>query len=601
MTLPEQHGKNRHPIGERLASLREAMRRVGIDAYLVPRTDKFQSGMIAPQDERVAWLTGFTGSAGCFAATTRSAALEVDGRYDVQARLQVDAEEIEILVGMQDKLSAWIAQALPSRSLVGFDPWLHARQDVRRIRTELHPNGLELRSVAGLVDRIWADRPAAPTGPAYDYPIKHAGERREEKIERISRELREAGANAAILTKPESIAWLLNIRGSDVDYSPIVQAYAVLAEDCRVELFADPRKFGSDLADVLKPAVRIRPFDVLPTALAELSGRTLIDPRSAPERLFELLEDNEVRIVEADDPCVNAKSIKNKVEVENHKSAQEQDGVAVAKFLAWIDGRATADAVTEIEAAAELERFRRSSGKLKGLSFATIAASGPHGAIIHYHPTAETNRKLKPGDLFLVDSGGQYLEGTTDVTRTVVVGEPTEDQRRDYTRVLKGLIALSTAKWPPNRTGRDLDTIARYPLWLSAQDYMHGTGHGVGHFLAVHEGPQSISTRFDEPLMPGMIVSVEPGLYLEGRYGIRLENLALVEACLTDNSDSGEFLRLETLTFAPFDRRLINASELSRDECQWLDQYHSSVLAKIGPHLADADLDWLEQACAAIP
>lgn len=599
MTLPEQHGKSRHPISERLASLRKAMRRIGVDGYIVPRTDKFQSGMIAPQDQRLAWLTGFTGSAGCFAATIRSAALEVDGRYDVQARLQVDAEEIEVLVGMQDKLPAWIARALQSGSTVGFDPWLHTRQDVRRIRRKLHPNGLELRSAAGLVDRIWTDRPDSPTGPAYDYPIKHAGERREKKIERMSRELSEARANAAILTKPESIAWLLNIRGSDVDYSPIVQAYAVLTKDCRVELFADPRKFGSDLADALKPDVRIRPFDVLPSALAELSGRTLVDPRSAPERLFELLEENEVRIVEADDPCVNAKSIKNKVEIKNHESAQERDGVAVAKFLAWIDRRA-ADSVTELEAAAELERLRRSSGKLKGLSFATIAASGPHGAIIHYHPTADTNRKLKPGDLFLVDSGGQYLDGTTDVTRTIVIGEPTEDQRRDYTRVLKSLIALSKAKWPPERTGRDLDTIARYPLWLSGQDFKHGTGHGVGHFLAVHEGPQSVSTRFDEPLMPGMIVSVEPGLYLEGRYGIRLENLALVAACSPESSDGGEFLRLETLTFAPFDRRLINASELSRDECRWLNRYHSSVLAKIGPHLTGADLDWLEKACAAV-
>ena len=599
MILPDQHRKNSHPTGERLAYLREAMRHVGVDAYLVPRADKFQSGVIAPLDERVAWLTGFTGSAGCVAATTRSAALEVDGRYDVQARLQVDTEEIEILVGRQTTLTGWIAQALQSGSAVGFDPWLHTRQDVRRIGKELNPNGLELRSVAGLVDRIWTDRPDAPAGSAYDYPINHAGERREGKIARMSRELGKAGANAAILTKPESIAWLLNIRGADVDYSPIIQAYAVLAVDCRVEVFADPRKFGSDLVNELNPSIRIRPFDALPSALAELSGRTLVDPRSAPEHLFELLEENEVRIVEADDPCVNAKSIKNKVEIKNHKSAQERDGVAVAKFLAWTDRRA-ADSVTEIEAAAELERLRRSSGKLKGLSFATISASGPHGAIIHYHPTADTNRKLKPGDLFLVDSGGQYLDGTTDVTRTVVIGEPTEDQRRDYTRVLKSLIALSKAKWPPERTGRDLDTIARYPLWLSGLNYMHGTGHGVGHFLAVHEGPQSISTRFDEPLMPGMIVSVEPGLYLEGRYGIRLENLALVAACLPESSDSGEFLRLETLTFAPFDRRLINASELSRDECQWLDQYHASVLAKIGPHLADADLDWLERACAAI-
>ena len=600
MTLPDQNRKNLHPIGERLGSLRDAMRRVGVDAYLVPRTDRFQSGMIAPQDERLAWLTGFTGSAGCLSATTRSAALEVDGRYDVQARLQVDTKEIEILVGRQETLPGWLAQALPSGSLVGFDPWLHTRQDVRRIRKELHPKGLELRSVAGLVDQIWTDRPNPPSGSAYDYPIKHAGESREEKIKRMSLKLNKAGANAAILTKPESIAWLLNIRGSDVDYSPIVQAYAVFTEDCRVEIFADPCKFDSNLVNELKPAAQLRPFDALPSALVGLSGRTLVDPQSAPERLFELLEENDVRIVEADDPCVSAKSIKNKVEVKNHKSAQERDGIAVAQFLAWIDRSAATDAVTEIEAATELERLRRSSGELKGLSFATIAASGPHGAIIHYHPTADTNRKLKPGDLFLVDSGGQYLEGTTDVTRTVVIGKPTEDQRRNYTRVLKSLIALSIAKWPPNRTGRDLDTIARYPLWLSGQDFKHGTGHGVGHFLAVHEGPQSISTRFDEPLIPGMIVSVEPGLYLEGCYGIRLENLALVANCLPENSESSEFLRLETLTFVPFDRRLIDSSELNRDECDWLNQFHSSVLAKIGPHLAGTDLKWLEQACAAI-
>ena len=597
---PTQHRRSGHPIGERLTKLREAMRGVGVDAYLVPRTDRFQSGMIAPQDERLAWLTGFTGSAGCLAATTRSAALEVDGRYDVQARLQVCTEEIEILVGRQEKLPGWIAQSLPSGSSAGFDPWLHTRRDVRRIRKELYPNEIELRSVAGLVDRIWTDRPDAPMGTAYDYPIEHAGERREEKIERMTRELRKAGAKAAILTRPESIAWLLNIRGSDVDYLPIVQAYAVLADDCRVEIFTDPNKFDADLVNELKPFVRLRPFEIMPSALAELSGRTLVDSSSAPERIFELLEEHNVRVAEGADPCVKAKAIKNKIEIANHRTAQELDGIAVAKFLAWIDRSAATGAATEIEAAAELEQLRRSSGKLKGLSFATIAASGPHGAIIHYHPTAETNRRLEPGDLFLVDSGGQYLDGTTDITRTVAIGEPAQDQRNDYTYVLKGLIALSTAKWPPDRTGRDLDTIARYPLWHSGQDFEHGTGHGVGHFLGVHEGPQNISKRSTEPLVPGMIVSVEPGLYLEGRYGIRLENLALVVACLPASSDSHEFLRLETMTLAPFDRRLIDASKLSRDECHWLNQYHSSVLAKIGPHLAGTDLDWLEQACAAI-
>ena len=597
---PTQPRKKSHPAGERLAKLRAAMRRVGIDAYLVPLADRFQSGMIAPHDERLAWLTGFTGSAGCLAATARSAALEVDGRYDVQARLQIGAEEIEILVGRQEKLPGWVARSLPPGSSAGFDPWLHTRRDVRRIRKELQPNGIELRSVAGLVDRIWTDRPDAPTGPAYDYPIEHAGERREVKIERMSRALRSTGAKAAILTRPESIAWLLNIRGSDVDYLPIVQAYAVLADNCSVEIFADPSKFDADLVNDLKPAVQLRPFEIMPSALAKLSGRTLVDPLSAPERIFELLEEHEVRIAEGADPCIKAKAIKNKIEIENHRTAQERDGVAVAKFLAWIDRSAATGTVTEVEAAAELERLRRSSGKLKGLSFATIAASGPHGAIIHYHPTAETNRRLESGDLFLVDSGGQYLDGTTDVTRTVVIGEPTKDQNRHYTCVLKGLIALSTAKWPPDCTGRDLDTIARYPLWLSGQDFEHGTGHGVGHFLGVHEGPQSISKRSSGPLVPGMIVSLEPGLYLEGRYGIRLENLALVVACLPEKFDSREFLRLETLTFAPFDRRLIDASKLSRDECHWLNRYHSSVLAKIGPHLADADLDWLEQACAAI-
>ena len=599
MMPPPQPRKKSHPASERLAKLRAAMRDAGIDAYLVPRADKFQSGMIAPQDERLAWLTGFTGSAGCLAATARSAALEVDGRYDVQARLQT-AEDIELLVGRQEKLPGWITRSLPPGSAAGFDPWLHTRRDVRRIGMELLPNGIELRSVAGLVDRIWTDRPDAPTGPAWDYPIEYAGERREEKIERMSRELRKAGAKSAILTRPESIAWLLNIRGSDVDCLPIVQAYAVLADDCRVEVFADPSKFDADLVNDLKPAVRLRPFEIMPSALRELSGRTLVDPFSAPERIFELLEEHEVRTAKGVDPCIKAKAIKNKIEIENHRTAQERDGVAVAKFLAWIDRSATTGAVTETEAAAELERLRRSSGKLKGLSFATIAASGPHGAIIHYHPTAETNRRLESGDLFLVDSGGQYLDGTTDVTRTVVIGEPTEDQSRNYTCVLKGLIALSTAKWPPDRTGRDLDTIARYPLWLSGQDFEHGTGHGVGHFLGVHEGPQSISRRSGEPLVPGMIVSLEPGLYLEGCYGIRLENLALVAACSPENSDSREFLRLETLTFAPFDKRLIDASKLSPDERHWLNQYHSSVLAKIGPHLADADLDWLEQSCAAI-
>ena len=576
----------------RLAALREAMAAEGLAAFLVPRADVHQGESVAPGDERLAWLTGFTGSAGICVVTADEAALLVDGRYRVQARAQA-AEAFAIVPWPETKPHEWLGERLSSGE-VGYDPWLHTVKAVEALREGLDA-GAGLRPVANLVDRIWADRPAPPAAPFVPYPADLAGASAADKRGRVAAILREAGERAAVLTLPESIAWLLNIRGADVARTPAPHAFAILHEDARCDLLARPGKADA-VAGHLGAEVTVLSDEAFPAVLANLSGPVRLDPASAPEAVLRLLLDADVEVSRAPDPCLAPKAAKTAAEIAGAREAHARDGVAMARFLAWLDAEAPG-ALTEIAVVRALEGFRRRSNLLRDISFDTIAGSGPNGAIVHYRVTEATDRRLREGETLLVDSGGQYLDGTTDVTRTVALGDVPLPVRETFTRVLRGMIALSRALFPRGLAGRDLDALARQHLWRAGQDYDHGTGHGVGHYLGVHEGPQGISRRSTVPLEPGMIVSNEPGHYREGSHGIRIENLVVVaEAAMPEGADEREMLAFETLTLVPIDRRMIVAAMLPEGERAWLDAYHAEVAARIGPRLEGRAAAWLERA-----
>ena len=578
----------------RLAALRDAMADRGLAGFLVPRADVHQGENVAPRDERLSWLTGFTGSAGFCAVLAGEAGLFVDGRYRVQARAQA-AAEFAVVPWPDTKLRDWVAERLGSGE-VGYDPWLHTVREVEALREGL--TGVGLRPVDNLVDEIWdasGGRPPPPDAPFVPYAHDLAGESAGSKRGRIAEALREAGEKAAVLTLPDSIAWLLNIRGGDVARTPVPHAFAILHEDGRCDLFARPGK-SLGVADHLGPEVTPLSDEAFPAALANLSGPVRLDPASAPEAVLRILEEAGVAVSRGEDPCALPKARKNAAEIAGARDAHLRDGAAVVRFLAWLDAQAPGD-LTEIAVVRALEGFRRETNQLRDISFDTIAGSGPHGAIVHYRVTEGTDRALRPGELLLVDSGAQYLDGTTDVTRTVALGEVPDAVRETFTRVLRGMIAVSRALFPRGIAGRDLDALARQHLWRAGQDYDHGTGHGVGHYLGVHEGPQRIARSSHVPLEPGMILSNEPGHYREGAYGIRIENLVAVrDAEMPEDADARDMLAFETLTLVPIDRRLIVRSMLPEDERAWLDAYHAEVSSRIGPRVDGAAAAWLKRA-----
>ena len=575
----------------RLAAVRAAVGAEGLAGFLVPRADVHQGETVAPCDERLAWLTGFTGSAGLCVVLGEEAGLFVDGRYRVQGRAQT-ADVFAVVPWPETKPADWIAERTEAGE-IGYDPWLHTAKEVAALREGLGAIGL--RPVQNLVDRVWTDRPAPPAAPFLAYPAELAGETGAERRARIAAALGEAGEKAAVLTLPDSIAWLLNIRGADVARTPVPHAFAIIHEDARCDLFARAGK-ADPVADHLGPEVTILADAALPAALANLSGPVRADPATAPEAVFRILEDAGVGVSRAADPCIAPKARKTPAELAGAREAHDRDAAAMVRFLAWLDATAPGE-LTEIAVVRALEGFRRESTLLRDISFDTIAGSGPNGAIVHYRVTRGTDRALRPGELLLVDSGGQYLDGTTDITRTVAIGEIAQDVRETFTRVLRGMIAVSRARFPKGVAGAHLDALARQFLWAAGQDYDHGTGHGVGHYLSVHEGPQGISRRATTPLEPGMIVSNEPGHYREGAHGIRIENLVAVrEADRPEGGDDRDMLGFETLTHAPIDRRLIVAARLHPDERAWLDAYHAATAARIGPRVEGEAARWLERA-----
>jgi Xaa-Pro aminopeptidase len=582
----------------RLAALRAKLGEMGLSGFLVPRADVHQGEYVAARDERLQWLTGFTGSAGFCIVLPDQAGVFIDGRYRTQVKGQVDPGHFTPVPWPEVQPGPWIRERLAD-GIIGFDPWLHTADEIARLEAALEGSGVTLKPVENPVDAIWPDQPAPPLGKVFAHPVELAGESSADKRARLGQALKAAGQEAAVITLPDSICWLLNIRGADVPRNPVVHAMAILGADGAVSLFVDPAKMDNAVRAHLGRGVAVLAPEAFIPALQALTGVVRVDKATAPLAVSKLL--TRATVAWGDDPCRLPKARKNAAELEGMRAAHLRDGAAMVEFLAWLDDRLPKGGMTEIDVVTGLEGFRRATNALHDISFDTISGSGPNGAIMHYRVTEETNRAIGPNELLLVDSGAQYLDGTTDITRTVAVGDPGALAAECYTRVLQGTIAISRARWPRGLAGRDLDPLARYPLWLAGQDFNHGTGHGVGAFLSVHEGPQRISRISEVPLEPGMILSNEPGYYREGEFGIRLENLIVVEeAPNPPEGDGRDQLRFETLTFVPFDRRLILAQRLAPGERDWLNAYHAEVLAKLAPRVSDSALAWLTAACAPI-
>ena len=592
---------------DRLATLREQLKSDQLEGFVVPLTDEHMSEYVGTYAQRLAWLTGFEGSAGSAAVLQEQAAIFVDGRYTLQVRQQVDAEQWSYQSVPETSISDWLKNHAPEGGRIGYDPWLHSRDWVKRAAEALATRGAELVPVVrNPIDAVWTDRPEASKARLVVHPDQYAGKSSAEKRGDIADWLTEKGADAAVLSALDSIAWAFNVRGADVARTPVALAYALVHSDGTADLFVAGEKIDAEVRQHLGNGVRLHERSEIEAALAKLRGKTVaVDPERAVAAIFEALEGAGAKVLALRDPTILPKAIKNAAEIAGHRDAQLQDGAAIARFLKWVDDEALTGNLDELTASDRLEALRRESPDLRDLSFDSISGAGSNGAIVHYRASEATNRRLEPNSLYLIDSGGQYLGGTTDITRTVAIGEPTEEMRDRFTRVLKGHIAIATALFPKGVRGSQLDSFARRPLWEAGLDYAHGTGHGVGSFLSVHEGPQRISpvgsgqSGGDEPLQPGMILSNEPGYYKAGEYGIRIENLVLVVEREVPGAEK-PMLGFETLTFAPIDRRLVEPLMLAVEERRWLNSYHAQVLAKIGPRLSGDDLRWLERACAPI-
>ncbi|HEY8592625.1 MAG TPA: aminopeptidase P family protein [Sphingomicrobium sp.] len=592
---------------DRLKALREQLKADRLDGFVVPLTDEHMSEYVGSYAQRLAWLTGFQGSAGAAVVLPEEAAIFVDGRYTLQVRSQVSADEWSYQSVPETSTTQWLEEHAPEGARIGYDPWLHTRDWVKKAKDALASRGAELVPVRhNPIDRVWADRPEASKAHLVVQSDEHAGKSAAEKRTEVGDWLARHKADAAVLSALDSIAWAFNIRGADVSRTPVPLAYALVHADGTADLFVASEKVGSEVRQHLGNGVRLHERADFEGALSELGGKTVVvDPERAVAAIFDALERAGAKVLPLRDPTILPKAIKNPVEIAGQRAAQARDGAVISKFLRWIDEEAPKGEVDELKASDHLEALRRENPELRDLSFDSISGAGPNGAIVHYKSSEKTNRKLEAGTLYLIDSGGQYVDGTTDITRTVPIGEPTDEMRDRFTRVLKGHIAIATAVFPRGTRGTQLDSFARRPLWDAGVDYAHGTGHGVGSFLSVHEGPQRISPAGsaqaggDEPLQPGMILSNEPGYYKSGEYGIRIENLVLVVERKIEGAEK-EMLGFETLTFAPIDRRLVDPRMLDPEELSWLNCYHAEVLEKIGPSLSGADLDWLRQACAPI-
>jgi Xaa-Pro aminopeptidase len=586
--------------GPRLAALRTELAHRGLTGLIVPRTDPHQNEYLPDCEERLAWLTGFTGSAGAAIVLMERAVLFIDGRYTLQAREQVDGAlfAIEDLVATPPHV--WIESNLDGSDRIGYDPWLHTIEGAERLSKACAAAGATLVSVEpDLIGAIWSDRPAPPLGAISLHDQGFAGEIAEAKLDRIRTEVAKLRADALVVSDPQAVAWAFNIRGADVAHTPLPLSFAIISEAGRPSLFVDGRKLSNNVRSRLEALADVRePTDFVP-ALSMLGrqGRTVrFDQATAADALARVITVSGGKATRGTDPIALMKAVKNDTEISGARAAHIRDGEAVVRFLAWFDREAPGGKLSEIATVEALESFRRETGLLKDISFPTIAGSGPHAAVVHYRVTSKTNRVIAPGELFLIDSGGQYEDGTTDITRTIAVGEPSAEMRDRFTRVLKGHIAIARAVFPEGTTGAQLDSFARQFLWAGGLDFDHGTGHGVGSYLSVHEGPARLSKLGTVPLERGMILSNEPGYYKAGAYGIRIENLVLVVKAGTVPGGEKPLNAFETLTLAPIDRRLVAAEILTPEEADWLEGYHARVARMLAPHLDDASRAWLAAA-----
>ncbi|MCK9541210.1 MAG: aminopeptidase P family protein [Novosphingobium sp.] len=598
----------------RLDALRKELATRGLDGFVIPISDEHMSEYVGAYAQRLAWLTGFGGSAGTAvvltdASLSPAAAMFVDGRYTLQVRDQVDGRFYAYESVPQTSVAKWLAANAPGGARIGYDPWLHGKRWAADVEKALADSGGELVAVeSNPVDAVWQDQPAPSPAPVLVHDIAHAGETSEAKRAAVSQWLVDNKLDATVITALDSIAWLLNIRGTDVERTPVALSFVIAHADGTADLFIAPEKLTADGTAHLGNAVRVHDRAAFIPALRALGGKQVaVDPERAVQAIFAELETVDAEVRELRDPTVLPKAIKNAAEQAGHRAAQARDGAAVSRFLHWLSIEGPKGAVDEMQAAERLHQFRRDTGDLRDLSFDTISGSGPNGAIVHYRVSEETNRALEPGSVYLVDSGGQYPDGTTDITRTVWIGpgDASAEVKDRFTRVLKGHIALARITFPKGTAGSQLDVLARQFLWAVGLDYQHGTGHGVGSFLSVHEGPQRIAKSAggqggtEQELLPGMILSNEPGYYKAGEYGIRIENLILVEPRAIDGAE-GEFMGFETLTFVPIERALIDTALLTAEETRWLDAYHARVLEVIGPRLDGEALVWLKAQCAPL-
>jgi Xaa-Pro aminopeptidase len=591
-----------------LLALRDELTRLGLDGLIVPHSDEHQGEYIAPSSKRLAWLTGFTGSAGMAVVLADKAAIFTDGRYTLQAEVEVESGLFERCHLTESPPTDWIAKNLKPGAKLGYDPWLLTPDQEKRFRTASKKAGGTLAATGpNPIDTVWTDQPPPPVTPARAHDDVFTGLESVKKRRQVAADLKKQKLDAAVLTAPDSIAWLLNIRGADVPFTPLALSFAVIHADSTVDLFIDAGKLSPETVDHLGQDIRCHQPDGpdgFGPALDDLGSdkKTVrLDFLSAPVWVLNRLEKAGAAVDRGVDPCQLPKAKKNATELEGIRDAHRRDGASLTRFLAWLAREAPKGGLTEMVCADKVESLRHGNDHFQGLSFFTISGAGANGAIVHYRSSVKTDRTLDDGTLYLVDSGAQYLDGTTDVTRTVAIGEPTGEMRRRFTLVLKGHIALATARFPEGTTGSQLDILARKPLWAEGLDYDHGTGHGVGCFLAVHEGPQRISKRpCRAALEPGMVVSNEPGYYKPGAYGIRIENLVTVVAAKKPGGAEKALLAFETLTLAPLDRTLVDLDMLSTEETQWVDAYHARVMAEIGPLVDKTTAKWLKKAAAPL-
>ena len=594
---------------DRLAALREQLKSDRLDGFVVPICDEHMSEYVGEYAQRLGWLRGFGGSAGTAVVMGEEAAIFTDGRYTIQVREQVSAKHWQYVGVPETSIADWLAEHAASGGRIGYDPWVHTKGWAEAAGKALAEKGAELVAVdRNPVDAVWAEQPAPSDAKMIALEDQYSGQSSAQKRAAVADWLTQHNLDAAVISALDSVAWTFNIRGEDVSHTPVALSFAMLGADGTADLYVELEKVDDAVRQHLGNAVRVHPRSAFAPALGDMKGKRIaVDPDRAVAAIFDRLAAGGAQIVPLRDPTILPKAQKNPVEQAGQRAAQKRDGAALSRFLHWLEGEAPKGALTELSAAAKLRDFRVATGKLKDLSFDTISGAGPNGAICHYKVDETTNRRIDPGSVYLVDSGGQYLDGTTDVTRTVWVGpgEPSAEMKDRFTRVLKGHIALALATFPEGTRGAQLDTLARMHLWAAGVDYAHGTGHGVGSFLAVHEGPQRIGkfaggqAGTDEPLLPGMFLSNEPGYYKTGEYGIRIENLVLVEEREITGAE-GRYFGFETLTFAPIDRTLVDTAIMTRDELRWWDDYHAKVLEVVGPQLEGDAKAWLEAACAGL-